>query len=206
MLETHNRESAEASSPELARAPLPALLVSGAFPPAPRLRPLSCRVSVPSPPRPRPLPALISTPSWPGARGTLWGARAGVAAEHPSRCPGPRRWGGSAGSVARRPRRRERGAPGGATLPLGPPSAPGASSCRRVRPGPEVWWRSGEGAGLVQRSAPRRLGRPRRLCAGPAARTGPKFPPTAPGQGVPPALGWRPRHTGVNRAAAGRSS
>lgn len=44
-----------------------------------------------------------------------------------------------------------------------------------------------------------------RLCAGLATRTGLKPPPPR-GKGVPPALGWRPRHIGVNRAAAGRSS
>lgn len=169
----HNRESAEASSPELARAPLPALLVSGAFPPAPRLPP--------------PSPALISTPSWPGARGTLrggpgprgpgWGREGGRegAAQHPSRRPGssalPRwRCGGARRGALLRAETAGAGSAGGggggtdgtsrstSSLSLGRPSAPGASSCRRVRPSPEVWWRSwaGEGgkAGRVQRSAP----------------------------------------------------
>lgn len=116
----HNRESAEASSPELARAPLPALLVSGDFP---------SRTPAPPP------PSLISTPSWrgersgggvggPGPRGEV-GLGAERVTEHPSRCPSPRCCpAGAAGAP--------RGTPGGVCVWGGGGIAPQRAACRSV--------------------------------------------------------------------------
>lgn len=89
MLEMHNRESAEASSPELARAPLSALLVSGAFPPALQLCPPNASPAHRTP--------LSSSPAGQGRGESSGGGGvpcegAGLgaegAAEHLSRCLG----------------------------------------------------------------------------------------------------------------------
>lgn len=181
----HNRESAEASSPELARAPLPASARFGSFPsliPGPS----------PSPPSNPPLSlALISTPSWPGVREVLrcvpdrgGRLRARGAAEHRSRGPGPRHC--------------PAGAPRGA-LPRPPEGgdAGGGSGERRGDSFSEllVAWPLFRAGGLILPAGttqPRRLvakgaggegwrsallrrpGRPPQLRAGLAARTGPK--------------------------------
>lgn len=189
----HNRESAEASSPELARSPLPALLISGVFPPLFRLR-------LPPHPPPSPPPPLSACPAGQG-RGKFSGVsrteggrlRAKGAAEHRSRCPGPRRCpagaaGGTAGSAAsfareRRRRRRERGAAGGPPLSellvAWPPFRAGGLILPAGTTQPRRLVEKGVGGRLVQRSAPP----PRPPSAAPRGARCPNGSEVPPGRG-----------------------